>query len=54
MYILVKSLFVAAVTIKIDEFLDQNLLKKNCVLLRLLFKSGYYLRAATNKDFTVI
>ena len=48
----VKSLFVAAATIEIDEFLAQNLLSKNYVLLRLLFKGGYYLRAATNKDFT--
>ena len=49
----VESLFVAAATIEIDEFFAQNLLSKNCVLLRLLFKGGYYLRAATNKDFTV-
>ena len=49
----VKSLFVAAATIEIDDFLAQNLLSKNYVLLRLLFKGGYYLRAATNKDFTV-
>ena len=49
----VKSLFVAAATIEIDEFLAQNLLSKNYVLLRLLFKGGYYLRAATNKDGTV-
>ena len=38
-----KSLFVAAATIKIGKFLAQNLLSK----------SGYYIRAATNKDFTV-
>ena len=49
----VKSLFVAAATIKIGNFLAQNLLSKIWVLLRLLFKGGYYLRAATNKDFTV-
>ena len=51
-YFVVESLFVAAATIEIDEFFAQNLLSKNCVLLRLLFKGGYYLRAATNKDFT--
>ena len=50
----VKSLFVAAATIEIDEFLAQNLLSKNYVLLWLLFKGGYYLRAATNNDFTVV
>ena len=49
----VKSLFAAAATIHFDEILVQNLLSKNYVLLRLLFKGGYYLRAATNKDFTV-
>ena len=49
----VKSLFVAAATIEIDDFLAQNLLSKNYVLLQLLFKGGYYLRVATNKDFTV-
>ena len=49
----VKSLFVAAATIKIGKFLAQYLLSKIYVLLRLLFKGGYYLRAATNKDFTV-
>ena len=49
----VKSLFVAAATIDFDEILVQILLSKNCVLLRPLFKGGYYLRAATNKDFTV-
>ena len=51
--ITVKSLFVAAATIEIDDFLAQNLLSKNYVLLQLLFKGGYYLRVATNKDFTV-
>ena len=49
----VKSLFAAAATIHFDEILVQNLLSKNYVLLRLLFKGGYYLRAATNNDFTV-
>ena len=49
----VKSLFVAAATIGFDEIFAQNLLSKNCFLLRPLFKGGYYLRAATNKDFTV-
>ena len=49
----VKLLFAAAATIHFDEILVQNLLSKNCVLLRPLFKGGYYLRAATNKDFTV-
>ena len=49
----VKSLFVAAATIEIGKFLAQNLLSKISFLLRLLFKGGYYLRAATNKDFTV-
>ena len=48
-----KSLFVAAATIDFDEVLVQILLNKNCVLLRPLFKGGYYLRAATIKDFTV-
>ena len=51
--ITVKSLFVAAATIGFDEIFRQNLLSKNCFLLRPLFKGGYYLRAATNKDFTV-
>ena len=51
--ITVKSLFVTAAAIEIDEFLAQNLLSKNHILLRLLFKGGYYLKAATNKDFTV-
>ena len=49
----VKSLFVAAATIDFDENFPQNLLSKNWFLLRLLFKGGYYLRAAINKDFTV-
>ena len=49
----VKSLFVTAAAIEIDEFLAQNLLSKNHILLRLLFKGGYYLKVATNKDFTV-
>ena len=49
----VKSLFAAAATIHFDEILVQNLLSKNYVLLRLLFKGGYYLRAATNNDFKV-
>ena len=49
----VKSLFVAAATIGFDLIFRQNLLSKNCFLLRPLFKGGYYLRAATNKDFTV-
>ena len=36
------------------QFFALNLiLSKNCVLLWLLFKGGYYLRAATNKDFSV-
>ena len=43
----------AAATIGFDEIFAQNLLSKNCFLLRPLFKGGYYLRAATNKDFTV-
>ena len=43
----VKSLFVAAATIGFDEIFRQNLLSKNCFLLRPLFKGGYYLRAAT-------
>ena len=50
----VKSLFAAAATIHFGEILVQILLSKNYVLLRLLFKGGYYLRAATNNDFTVI
>ena len=49
----VKSLFAAAATIHFDEILVQNLLSKNYVLSRLLFKGDYYLRAATNNDFTV-
>ena len=49
----VESLFVAAATTKIGNFLAQYLLSKICVLLRLPFKGGYYSRAATNKDFTV-
>ena len=49
----VKSLFAAAATIHFDEILVQNLLSKNYVLLRLLSKGGYYLRAATNNDFSV-
>ena len=49
----VKSLFVAAATIEIDKFLAQNLLSKIWALLRVLFKGGYHLRVATNKDFTV-
>ena len=44
----------AAATIGFDEIFPQNLLSKNCFLLRPLFKGGYYLRAATNKDFTVL
>ena len=49
----VKSLFVAAATISFDEIFRQNVLSRNCFLLRPLFKGGYYSRAATNKDFTV-
>ena len=49
----VKSLFFAAATIEIGKFLAQYLLNKICVLLRRLFKGSYYLRVATNKDFTV-
>ena len=43
----------AAATIGFDEIFPQNLISKNYFLLRPLFKGGYYLRAATNKDFTV-
>ena len=36
-----------------DEILAQNLLSKNCVLVCLLFKGSFYLRAASNKGSTV-
>ena len=49
----VLPLLEAAASNFFDEILAQNLLGKNCVLLRLLFKGGFYLRAASNKGNTV-
>ena len=43
----------AAASNSFEEILAQNLLSKNWVLLRLLFKGGFYLRAASNKGSTV-
>ena len=46
--ITVSSELEAAASNFFDEILVQNLLSKNCVLLRLLFEGGLYLRAASN------
>ena len=37
----------------VDEFFAQNLLSKNCILVRLLFEGGFYSRAASNNGNTV-
>ena len=49
----VSSVLEAAACNYFDEILDQILLSKKCVLLRLLFEGGFYLRAASNTEFTV-
>ena len=49
----VKPVLEAAVSNYFDEIFAQNLLSKNCILLRLLFEGGFYLRAASNTDDTV-
>ena len=49
----VSSEIEAAASNYFDDFFGQNLLSKNCVLLRLLFEGGFYLRAASNTDDTV-
>ena len=49
----VSSALEAAASNYFDEILDQILLSKKCVLLRLLFEGGFYLRAASNTEFTV-
>ena len=50
----VESVLVAAASNHFDEIFDQNLLSKKWILLRLLFEGGFYLRAASNTDYTVI
>ena len=50
----VKPVLEAAASNNFDEIFAQNLLSKNCILLRLLFEGGFYLRAASNTGFTVI
>ena len=49
----VNSILETAASIYFDEIFAQNLLSKNWILLRLLFKGGFYLRAASNTDDTV-
>ena len=49
----VKSVLEAAASNHFDEFFGQNLLSKKLGLLRLLFEGGFYLRAASNTDYTV-
>ena len=49
----VSSELEAAASNFFDKILAQNLLSKKCVLLRLLFEGGFYLRAASNTEFTV-
>ena len=49
----VKPVLEAAASNYFDEIFAQNLLSKNCILLRLLFEGGFYLRAASNTGFTV-
>ena len=43
----------AAASNYFDVIFDQILLNRKCVLLRLLFEGGFYLRAASNTEFTV-
>ena len=50
----VKPVLEAAASNYFDEIFAQNLLSKNCILLRLLFEGGFYLRAASNTGFTVV
>ena len=50
----VKSVLVAAASNHFDEIFDQNLLSKKWILLRLLFEGGFYSRAASNTDDTVL
>ena len=50
----VSSVLEAAASNYFDVILDQILLSKKCVLLRLLFEGGFYLRAASNTEFTVL
>ena len=45
----VLPLLEAAASNSFDKILAHNLRSKNCVLLRLLFKGGFYLRAASNR-----
>ena len=49
----VSSEIEAAASNYFGNFFGQNLLSKNCVLLRLLFEGGFYLRAASISEFTV-
>ena len=49
----VSSVLEAAASNYFDIIFDQILLSKKCVLLRLLFEGGFYLRAASNTDDTV-
>ena len=49
----VSSVLEAAASNYFDVILDQILLSKKCVLLRLLFEGGFYLRAASYTEFTV-
>ena len=50
----VSSVLEAAASDYFDVILDQILLSKKCVLLWLLFEGGFYLRAASNTEFTVL
>ena len=49
----VSSVLEAAASNYFDVIFDQILLNRKCVLLRLLFEGGFYLRAASNTEFTV-
>ena len=49
----VNTVLMAAAAIQFDENFAQNLLSKNYVLLRLLFKCGCNKSAATNTVITV-
>ena len=50
---MVKPLLRAAALIQFHEILSSILLRENYVLLRLLFESDSYLRAALDNRFTV-
>ena len=52
--ITVSTVLEAAASIYFDVILEQILLSKKCVLLRLLFEGGFYSRAASNTDDTVL